>query len=267
MSERVTVSVIMTARDAERHIANALASLLAQTRPPDQIVVIDDGSRDSTLQAAEQALAGCSRAVVVAASPRGRAAALKAAVARADGRWIANLDADDWLAPQWLETVLAIGENDARLGAVGAATQRMLGAAEPESLNWPPPTEAVQDVTSRVARHNPLGHSGVLMRREALIAVGDYDAARKRQLDYDLWIRLAEAGWRLGRVQSPLIAKRVHDGQSFERTGRWAYLRSSFALQLKAIRITRGGPSAYGLAGARFAWGLLPRPLRLMLRA
>jgi glycosyltransferase involved in cell wall biosynthesis len=93
------VSVVIPAFNAARYLGAALGSVLAQTQPPDEIVVVDDGSIDDTASVA-QAFPGVR---LVSRDHRGIAAARNAGVAATSGGWIAFLDADDLWLPDKLE--------------------------------------------------------------------------------------------------------------------------------------------------------------------
>jgi glycosyltransferase involved in cell wall biosynthesis len=97
------VSVVIPAFNAARYLGAALGSVLAQTSPPDEIVVVDDGSRDETAEVA-QSFPGVR---LVARDHGGIAAARNTGVAATCGRWIAFLDADDLWLPNKLERQLA----------------------------------------------------------------------------------------------------------------------------------------------------------------
>ncbi len=112
----------------------------------------------------------------------------------------------------------------------------LIGAGEVP--DWPdvPAEVVVQDVTKRLTLRNPVDHSSVIIRRELLQRAGLYDKSRQRQIDYELWVRLATGGHRIGMLGAVLTAKRLHAGQSFENRARWRYVASSAALQWQAIR-------------------------------
>jgi glycosyltransferase involved in cell wall biosynthesis len=92
------VSVVIPAFDAGRFIAEAVSAALTQTRPPLEVIVVDDGSRDDT--AARARAAG---AVVFSQANAGPGAARNAGIRAARGEWIALLDADDVWHPRKLE--------------------------------------------------------------------------------------------------------------------------------------------------------------------
>ncbi len=92
-----SVSVVIPAHNAARFLAEAVASVRAQTEPAGEIIVVDDGSTDDTARVA--AAAGCR---VIAQPPAGAGAARNRGAEAATGEWLAFLDADDLWAPDKL---------------------------------------------------------------------------------------------------------------------------------------------------------------------
>ena len=67
-------------------------------------------------------------------------------------------------------------------------------------------------------------HSSALLRKDALLSAGGYGDNRRDQFDYELWVRLAERGYLIGRIEAPLVAKRQHDAQYFDNSQGWPML-------------------------------------------
>jgi glycosyltransferase involved in cell wall biosynthesis len=101
-----SVSAIIPARDAEATLGQTLDSLLAQTVPDWEAVVVDDGSVDGTAEVALAYAARDPRVRLLRARAGGAAAARNAGLALARGRRLLFLDADDWVAPAHLERLL-----------------------------------------------------------------------------------------------------------------------------------------------------------------
>jgi glycosyltransferase involved in cell wall biosynthesis len=92
------ISVVIPAYQAEQYIAATVASAMAQTLPPDEVIVVDDGSTDSTASIAKACGAG-----VIRQNNGGVAKARNAGIKAARNEWVALLDADDLWEPQKLE--------------------------------------------------------------------------------------------------------------------------------------------------------------------
>ena len=100
MNQSLSISVVIPAYNAEGCVVRAVESVLAQSRPAMEVIVVDDGSRDATAAVAER----FGPAVrVLRQANGGPAAARNHGVREAGGEWIAFLDADDAWLPQKLE--------------------------------------------------------------------------------------------------------------------------------------------------------------------
>jgi succinoglycan biosynthesis protein ExoO len=105
------VSVVIPLYNSASTLARAARSALRQTLRDIEVLIVDDGSQDTSLAEA-RAIASTDSRVRVIALPanRGKSHAMNRAVAQANGAWIAVLDADDWYEPDRLATLLAAGE-------------------------------------------------------------------------------------------------------------------------------------------------------------
>jgi peptidoglycan/xylan/chitin deacetylase (PgdA/CDA1 family)/GT2 family glycosyltransferase len=193
------VAVVVPCRDSGRWLGAALGSLAAQTRRPDEIVVVDDGSTDPpTLRLLDdQAKAGIE---VLRTEPRGPSAARNAAIRRTTTGLVLPLDADDRLVPTAIERLLARLEEEPGLSFVGCGMQAF-GEAD---WSWVP---AGGDLVSILSGCGP--HVSTLFRRELWEAVGGFDEALPVCEELDLWARAVRAGF-VGTVEAePLLLYRV----------------------------------------------------------
>ena len=105
------VSVVIPAYNAAASLAEAVASVQRQSLAEFEILIVDDASRDGTLEAARRLAAGDRRITVIAAGEnRGPAAARNLGLAAAKGAWIALLDADDAYQPERLARLVAAAQ-------------------------------------------------------------------------------------------------------------------------------------------------------------
>ena len=161
-----TVSVIIPTCNRRPRLQEAIASVLAQTSPADELIVIDDGSTDDTAAWMQALAANPSRPVVryLRQDNAGPAAARNRGIAAAGGEWIALLDDDDVWLPTKLERQRAILSHRPGLDLLGVASDLM---------------------------RNRFTTSGVLLRRDAFNAVGGFREDMRCCEDYDLWLRIA----------------------------------------------------------------------------
>jgi hypothetical protein len=102
------ISVVVPAYDAAATLGATLASILDQTHADLEVLVVDDGSTDDTAAIAERAALADDRVVIVEyGGNRGRSVARNEGMARARGEWVAMVDADDLLAPDRFERMVA----------------------------------------------------------------------------------------------------------------------------------------------------------------
>jgi glycosyl transferase family 2 len=200
---RPVFSVVIGAYQAEATIARAVESALAQTSPPAEVIVCDDGSTDGTAAAL---LPYEAYIRIVRQENAGGAAALNTAVRHASGDFVSILDADDWYEPERLERLadlaaarpeLDILVTDAHLvlddKVVGLFTEVAPFAREAQRL-------AILD---RCFILHPA------VRRAALLTAGGFDESLRISYDWDCWLRLLFAGAVAGIVEEPLHNYRI----------------------------------------------------------
>lgn len=182
----MTVAVVIAAHNAEPFLERALASLVEQSKPPDEVVVVDDGSTDRTA-----AIARDHGATVVAQEQQGPAAARNRGVEAAKAEYVAFLDADDWFAPAKLQRMVGhLNELHANCVASDAFVVRGERVTRRRNHgNRVPPILTHEQLLAA----NPIACSAVVVRRSAFLDAGGFD--RNPELfqteDYDLWLRLA----------------------------------------------------------------------------
>ena len=194
-----------------RFLAQALESVFFQSHPPDDVVVVDDGSPDpEAVQRAVAPYADC--IVVLRQDNRGAGAARNAGIAATTAEFIAFLDADDRWLPHFLETQLTRMRAEPALDAV--YTDGLLVGHTPLAGNRFMalcPSEGDVTLESLLLQQCTVLLSSSMVRREALLAIGGFDAALRRGQDFDLWLRLARRGGRIGYQREVLVLHRLHD--------------------------------------------------------
>ena len=205
------VSVIMPVLDAGRDLGEALRSVAAQTRTDHELVIVDDGSTDpATLTLLEEA-AGRPGVTVHRTPNRGPAAARNLAVEHARGAYLLPLDADDYLAPTFLERTVPILDADAGVGVV----HTWVGLVGEHHGTWRTGPFAIPELLSRCTVHVTS-----LFRREIWTEAGGYDVRFvDGSEDWDLWLAAAARGWR-GHCVPDVLAWYRRSPRSRERLAR-----------------------------------------------
>jgi glycosyltransferase involved in cell wall biosynthesis len=184
-----TVSVVIPCYNVEAFIGEAIGSVLTQTRPALEILVVDDASTDRTAEIIERQPVELIRLD----RNRGPSTARNAAIRRARGDYVAFLDADDVWDPEHLAIVA--GLLDAIPPAVVAySAVRFTGA---RSGSWGPtvaPEQLFNPIPGLIRQSDQPPQMSAVIRRTALLEVGGYDDAYRYAQDYDLWMRLGRYG-------------------------------------------------------------------------
>ena len=179
-----SIAAVVPCFNGERYLAGALASIRAQTRPADEVVVVDDGSTDDSARIAES-----SGALVVRQANAGEAAARNAGLRVVTSDLVAWLDADDRWRPRHLEVVGGLLERTPDAVAAFGAVQRT-GTRGGVLLGHVPPGGAASCLAEAFDDwlHTTIAS---VTRREALLEVGGLDVSERYAVDFDLWLRLA----------------------------------------------------------------------------
>ncbi len=194
------MSVVVAAFDEEAFIAEALGSVLAQTYRDVEVIVVDDGSSDRTVEIAQEL-----GARVLRQTHEGAAAARNAGLAVASGEYWTIFDADDLMPPERLAAQVAHLETHPEHGMVLGLAEAFVTPGEPRPAHYNPAWD-------KAPYH---GHLGTMMARRALLQmVGDFDPSLLLGEDLDWHARAKEAGIVAGRVELVTLRYRIHRGNS-----------------------------------------------------
>jgi glycosyltransferase involved in cell wall biosynthesis len=215
----------MPVRNGTRWLREAVDSVRDQTFRDFELVIIDDGSDDGTVQLLERCARDDDRVRVLRQPPLGIVAALNLGITAARAPYLARLDADDVARSDRLASQLAFMERHDRVDLVGSAAQ-VIDEGGIVIGRVVPPTDP-----GKLARHlrrgNPFVHSSVMMRAESVRRLGGYRRAFGAAEDYDLWLRMAENGG-IANLPEHLVALRRHDASISRRNA----VRQSFSVRL-----------------------------------
>ena len=196
------VSVVMPVRDAERFLREALDSILAQTLADLELIVVDDGSADSTPAILEEAAGRDPRVRLRRQEPGGLTVALNAGCALARAPLIARMDGDDVMLADRLERQAAFLDEHHDIALLGGGI--VLVDEDGREIDREPGRERL-DFLER----NELTHASIVMRTEAFRALGGYRLDQSE--DYDLWLRFDER-YGVAALAEPVIRYRLHGG-------------------------------------------------------
>jgi glycosyltransferase involved in cell wall biosynthesis len=203
----VNVSIIIPAYNAARTISDALESILGQSFPNWEAIVIDDGSTDATPQIAKDFADRDSRVRLITQPNTGEAGARNTGIAQALYDWLLFLDADDWISPVYLERMTNVLISDCQLDAVHCRYARVASDGTEVVDSYRPPSG---DLFPTLARRAAFPVHACVVRRSLVEQVGRFDHSLQTSPDWDLWQRVARTGARFGAVEDVLAFYRMN---------------------------------------------------------
>ena len=184
------ISVVIPAYNAERYIARAIRSVLAQTRPAEEIVVVDDGSTDGTAGRVH-----FGHAVRLIQQPNaGASVARNTGIEAATGDWIAFLDADDEWLPQKLQLQAVIHQQYPDLKWSYTRLEQAHPQWKTHRLSHPdsvPESRVFEDYLDAYCKGFYLSTITVMVHRSVFDIIGMFEPGMKRAQDSDMWFRIA----------------------------------------------------------------------------
>lgn len=271
------VSVVLPTFNSGQLVVQAVESVLSQTLPVTEIIVVDDGSTDDT--AAQLARYG-DKVRYLPQLNQGVSAARNLGVSAASQEFVAFLDADDVWHPRKMELQLPVFARHPELGLLGTtffdwpSEQFPVlngGSTEPNFVSW-----------SRLVVKNSLATSSIVVRRHLLERAGPFDRAIQGPEDRDLWLRVAELA-PIANLDLPLMGYRDVPGSVSKQAerceagmirilkklderkvwgGRWLLRRRAYSYVYHSCAYLHGAAGRYGRSLSRsaksFCWYPLP---------
>ncbi|MFA7332502.1 MAG: glycosyltransferase family A protein [Candidatus Delongbacteria bacterium] len=247
------LSVVIAAYNGEQSLGRTLDSLCAALPADSEVVVVDDGSTDGTAQLVRER--GDARLQLVQQANQGPAVAANSGLVVARGRFVARLDCGDLCHPERLALQLDHLRAHPELLLTGCRVRRL--DAQGRVLGE---SEVVRDparLRRGLMRLNLFQHSSVMIRRDALSAVGGYRPFFRFSLDLDLFLRLSERGPLDNLPQT--LSDWVMEPDSISFKYRGAQARFAELSRQSAAARRRGEPDPLD-AGLLTAPALLPEP-------
>ena len=218
------VSVIIAAYNSEAYIAQAIESVLGQTVPPDEVIVIDDGSTDGTRASLDRF---GDRIIALNQTNSGQAVAVNKGLAMARGELIGFCDADDLWTGRKLELQLALLERNSDVEAVFGKVQQFVSPDVPQDQRerLRPAVETMPGELKQC----------MLIRRAALDLAGPFDESLPATF-FIAWLgRAKQGGLKSAHLDDIVVRRRLHLGNG-GRTNTEAQNRETLLALRKAIK-------------------------------
>lgn len=219
MNSKYSVLMSACASDNPAWLVDAIESMLAQTLPPEEFVIVEDGPLTSELGAVifryERDHSGLFKIVRIPEN-KGLGFALAAGVLECRNELIARMDSDDFSDPARCQTILNRMDRCPSLALVGCSVDEFMGSHQNVVASVRLPTEP-NDAYAFAKKKIPIRHSSIIFRKSAILDVGNYRDLRRSQ-DYDLIVRLLVKGYQVANVPEVLHYMRV-DEDFYRRRG------------------------------------------------
>lgn len=241
--QATTVSVLLPVYNGESYLHEAMDSLLAQTFKDFELLALDDGSTDGSLEILREYEAKDNRVRIISRENKGLVHTLNELIGEASGVYLARMDADDICLPGRFEEQIEFLDSHPDHVVVGGWIETM--NAQGQSIGIIEVAEGHKEIDgNNLDGHTSILHPVAMIRKVAMISVEGYKQEYEHAEDLDLWLRLAEIG-DLSNIQKVLLRYRLHDNsisamkaesqqQASKRTCEQAWHRRGINGQYKA---------------------------------
>lgn len=232
MNPAPQISVIMPVFNAERFLRQTIDSILSQTFSDFELIIINDGSSDKSVEIIE---GYTDERIRLIHNERniGITATLNKAISLCKAELIARMDADDIMHPNRLQLQFEKIHSDNEI-AVLATRINFMNEDGDVTGEWNTDSEAVSEgqIRAIMPRTNCIAHPTVMMRKDIALKYG-YRAEQKNTEDWDLWLRILGDGLRIAKLSEALLDYRVHT------TSVTAIHKKEESLQVRLMRARR----------------------------
>jgi glycosyltransferase involved in cell wall biosynthesis len=226
------LSVLMTVyfKESPVFLRQCLASLVAQTLPADEVVIVEDGplgaELEATIAAFKKKLPIVSLRLLVNV---GQGEASRAGLNECRGEYVARMDSDDICVPDRFQMQMDFLERNPQVDVVsGSWAEFDEDRSRPHSIRRLPASG--QELLRFAKFRNPINNVTVVFRKASVLAAGSYQSFLGFE-DYHLWARMLVLGYRLYNMEEILVYVRVGNGMQGRRGG-YAYFKRDIEFQL-----------------------------------
>lgn len=248
------VSVVLPVYNGELTLERALNSILRQSLMPAEIIVVNDGSSDSTECVLREYFGNPNIIVITNEQNRGLVFSLNRGIDAATSKWIARIDADDIWQKNHLKNIYHWTTDNNELVLIGGRAEIHDEYNKLISLSSGPFN--CEKLKSALIKDNPFVHSAVMFKKDVFLQAGKYCNAYKWE-DYDLWINMLSYG--CGCIVKDITAVHIKYSNSLSSVEKLTSLEERLKLQMKACKRLMKG-NAYILHRIR----LIPYRLRIL---
>ncbi len=225
-----TVSINLCCYNSEKYLEETLESIFAQTYKDWELVIVNDGSTDSTERIIQKYIADGWPIVYHYQPNAGLGRSRNKAIELSQGKFIAFIDHDDIWMPEKLEKQMSLFSENPDIGLVysNSFEVSLLSNLQTDFFCWHPPHRGY--VLEKLVLDNFISMPTVVLRADVLAKVGDFRVDLMHSEDFDMWLRIAES-YPFGYVDEALATYRVHEESVTRRNPALCYLEDLIVLK------------------------------------
>lgn len=225
--EKFSVSMCVYHKDNPQWFAQAVKSVLEQTLPPDELIIVVDGPVPDSLEEVLATFSPCAH-IIRLRENRGHGEARRTGLLHCTHELVAIMDADDICQPNRFALQMEAFAKDPTLSVVGGQIGEFIHSPE-EMVGYRQVPLSPEEIRKDLKTRCPMNQMTVMFRKSHVQQVGGYLDWYCNE-DYYLWVRMQEANMRFANVPQVLVKVRVGE-QMYRRRGGWKYFRSEQKLQ------------------------------------
>jgi glycosyltransferase involved in cell wall biosynthesis len=210
------VTFLLPVLNAEKFLEQTLASVASQTFHDFEVLAWDNSSTDNSVSILRNWIPSKIPGKVVSDRPLELGACLAAMVTESSSKYCARIDSDDICAPRRLEFQSRFMEENSNIVACGTQMLKIDASGNTMGSYYRRPLKNADIITVAMTQ-NPLNHPTVMLRRSAVLEVGNYRNLKPLE-DWDLWLRLTRIG-ELANLPGDLISYRIHEQSVTSNSG------------------------------------------------
>lgn len=202
------VTVILPVFNSEKYLCDSVNSILAQTYRDIELLIHDDGSSDRSLKLLQDIASQDPRVQLTSGANRGITPTLNYLLSRANGQYIARMDADDISLPERIERQVEFLDAHPEIDVVGCFVT-LIDPKGRSIATFEQPTIHEDIDAAHLMGKVVINHPSAMYRKSAIMRIGGYNEEYVFAQDIDLWLRMAEFG-KLSNIPVPLLLYRLH---------------------------------------------------------
>jgi glycosyltransferase involved in cell wall biosynthesis len=257
-------SVLMSVyiKEDPKFLQESIDSILAQTIPPDEILILKDGPLTPQLEETLENFKSNNKAIKTVSYKvnRGLGPVLADGVILAKNNLIARMDSDDIAAPDRCEMQLECFKNSPNLDIVGCNVTEFMDSID-NIVTYRSMPEHQDDILAFSRKRNPFAHPSVMFKKNSVLNAGNFRDYKYCE-DYDLWVRMIQNGAICYNIQKFLVNMRTSSA-FYARRGGLNYVTSIVRFKTELLRIGHFGIFDYAFSTTSSIFvGLMPSIIR-----